>query len=481
MPPVRVRFAPSPTGFLHVGGVRTALFCWLFARHHKGQFILRIEDTDRARSTPEAVELILEGMRWLGLDWDEGPFYQTERDDLYKEGVDKLLADGNAYPCYCTAEELTEKREAAMREKRVPRYDGTCRDLPPAKTPIDAPDRPHTVRFRAPQTGTTVVSDLVRGNIPFENSQLDDLIIARSDGTPTYNLCVVIDDHHMGISHVIRGDDHLNNTPRQAALYAALGYELPLFAHLPMIHGPDKRKLSKRDGAASVTDYRGKGLLPEAVVNYLARLGWSHGDQEVFSVAELIELFDLDAVGKSAAIFDIDKLGWLNGQHMKMADPLRIMKLVEEFLSERGLTAPSDTGIATDEWRTKIAVASVERCRNLLELTDMAEPFYRDTVTIDPQAAKKGFKGDPATVLTKVATMLEGVEPFDQPHLEAGFQQLMTELELGLGKLAQPTRTALTGRTVSPGIYEVLEILGKERSLARITAAQEWLKSQPET
>jgi len=466
---VRVRFAPSPTGFLHVGGVRTALFCWLFARHHGGTFVLRIEDTDQARSTPEAVELILDGMRWMGLDWDEGPFYQTERFDLYKKGVEKLLAEGNAYRCYCTREELDAQRELARAEKRVPKYDGRCR------TRDDAPDAPYTIRFAAPQEGATVVHDLIRGDITFEHAQLDDLIIARSDGTPTYNLTVVIDDAEMGISHVIRGDDHLNNTPRQAALYRALGYDLPAFAHLPMIHGPDKRKLSKRDGAASVTDYRTEGMLPEAMMNYLARLGWSHGDQEVFTTTELIEKFTLEAVGKSPAIFDRTKLLWLNAQHLKNADPMRIMALVEGHLKGNGVTAPATL---TDAGRQKMFAAACERSRTVPEMADMLACFYTDTVEIDPEAAKKGFKGEPLTVLDQVSEKLAGLDGFDKAHLEAAFAELMEATGLGLGKLAQPTRTALTGRKVSPGIYEVLEILGKEAALARIEAAQNWIRDR---
>jgi glutamyl-tRNA synthetase len=466
MSDVRVRFAPSPTGFLHVGGVRTALFSWLFAKHHGGKFILRIEDTDQERSTPEAVKLILDGMQWLGLNWDEGPYYQTERFDFYKTGVDKLLADGNAYRCYCTREELDTQRELARAEKRIPKYDGRCRRR------TDAPDQPYTVRFAAPQEGATVVHDLIRGDITFQHAQLDDLIIARSDGTPTYNLTVVMDDADMGITHVIRGDDHLNNTPRQAALYRALGYDLPAFAHLPMIHGPDKRKLSKRDGAASVTDYRDHGYLPEAVVNYLARLGWSYGDQEFFTTEDLIEKFSLEAVGKSPSIFDVNKLLWLNGQHLKNADPLRIMALVEGHLSANGTAIPATMD---DDKRHLMFAASCERSRTLPEMADMLACFYTDAVSIDPEAAKKGFKGEPLVVLDQVAAKLGSLNTFDKAALEAAFGALMETTGLGLGKLAQPTRTALTGRKVSPGIYEVLEILGKETALARIAAAKNWI------
>jgi len=460
--PIRVRFAPSPTGFLHVGGVRTALFCWLFARHHGGRFILRIEDTDRERSTPEAVQVILDGLAWLGLEWDEGPFYQSERSDLYREAVDKLLEAGRAYRCYCTPEELEAQRAKALAEKRPPKYDGRCRER------ADHPDLPFTIRFAAPKEGTTTVEDLIRGTVTFENAQLDDLILARSDGTPTYNLCVVVDDTDMRVTHIIRGDDHLNNTPRQVALYEALGHPIPAFAHLPMILGPDKKKLSKREGAASVTAYRGMGLLPEAVVNYLARLGWSHGDQEVFTVPELIEKFSLDAVGRSPAVFDLEKLLWINGQHLKGADPLRIMALVEAELAGRDLEPGPDV---TDDWRRAVFAAACERSRTVLELADMVAFLYADTVAIEPEAAAKAFAGDPVAVLRKVADALEAVEPFDRHAIEAAFQQLIEQTGLGLGKLAQPVRAAVTGRRVSPGIYEVLELLGRERALARIAAA----------
>lgn len=467
MPDIRVRFAPSPTGFLHVGGVRTALFCWLFARHHGGRFVLRIEDTDQARSTEEAVQVILDGLAWLGIDWDEGPFYQSKRTALYREGVRRLLDAGRAYRCYCTPEELEAMRAEALAGKRPPRYDGRCRHR------TDALDRPHTIRFAAPQEGTTVIHDLIRGAIAFENAQLDDLVLERSDGMPTYNLCVVIDDAEMRISHVIRGDDHLNNTPRQAALYAALGLALPEFAHLPMILGPDKKKLSKREGAASVTAYRGMGLLPEGVVNYLARLGWSHGDQEVFTVRELIEKFSLEAVGRSPAVFDLDKLLWINGQHIKRAEPLRVIGLVEEEFACRGVALPEGL---TDAWRKGVFAAAAERSRTLLEMADQVACLYTEDVTIEPEAAARGFKGEAVPVLEQVAERLKAVEPFERAAIEGAFQALMAETGLKLGALAQPVRAAVTGRAVSPGIFEVLELVGRERALKRIAAAVDGLK-----
>jgi glutamyl-tRNA synthetase len=469
LPDIRVRFAPSPTGFLHVGGVRTALFCWLFARHHAGRFLLRIEDTDEARSTEEAVQVILDGLKWLGIDWDEGPFYQSQRTPLYREGVQRLMDAGHAYRCYCTPEELEAMRAEALAEKRPPRYDGRCRERK------DTPDLPHTIRFAAPKEGTTVIRDLVRGEITFENAQLDDLVLARSDGTPTYNLCVVIDDAEMRISHVIRGDDHLNNTPRQAALYAALGLTLPEFAHLPMILGPDKKKLSKREGAASVTAYRGMGLLPEGVVNYLARLGWSHGDQEVFTVRELTEKFSLEAVGRSPAVFDLDKLLWINGQHLKRADALRVIGLVEEELARRDVIVPD---WLSDDWRKGVFAAAAERSRTVLEMADQVACLYTDSVKIDPEAAAKGFKGDPVPVLERVADRLKAVEPFERAAIEAAFQEMMDETGLKLGALAQPVRAAVTGRAVSPGIFEVLELVGRERALKRIAAAVDGLKGE---
>jgi glutamyl-tRNA synthetase len=356
-----------------------------------------------------------------------------------------------------------------MAEKRPPRYDRSCRER------TGQPDQPHTIRFAAPIEGQTVVDDLIRGRVVFENSQLDDLIIARSDGTPTYNFCVVMDDADMRVTHVIRGDDHLNNTPRQAVMYQALGYALPKFAHLPMILGPDKKKLSKRDGAASVTDYREEGLLPSAMVNYLARLGWSHGDQEVFTVDELIEKFSLDAVGKSAAVFDREKLFWINGQHMKTADPLPVMARAEEQLAADGIAVSTDI---TDDWRRHLYGACVERCRTVAELAAMIAPFYTEAVEIDADGTAKAFKGEPDPVLDQVADKLATLEVFDPAAIEAAFADLMEATELKLGKLAGPVRAAVTGRAVSPGIYDVLALLGRERSLARIAAARKWLAAR---
>ncbi|HEY6838295.1 MAG TPA: glutamate--tRNA ligase, partial [Geobacteraceae bacterium] len=379
---IRLRFAPSPTGYLHVGGARTALFNWLLARKLGGTFILRIEDTDVARSTEESVNAIFEGMRWLGLDWDEGPFFQTERFPLYAEFVEKLLKDGKAYKCYCSAEELEAKRESALREGRKPKYDGTCRNLTG-----DIPGKPFVVRYKAPTDGITAFDDLIKGRISFNNEELDDLIIQRSDGTPTYNFTVVIDDATMGITTVIRGDDHVNNTPRQILLYEALGYPVPRFAHVPMILGADKTRLSKRHGATSVMAYRDMGYLPEAMVNYLVRLGWSHGDEEIFSRDELVEKFSIEAVGKSAGVFNPDKLLWLNHHYIKDGDPERLGELLVPFLKERGVD-PAVGGPAL----SSVVKTLQERSRTLIEMADGALFFYRDDFAYDPEAAAKFLK-----------------------------------------------------------------------------------------
>lgn len=452
----RVRFAPSPTGALHIGGARTALFNWLFARHLGGTFILRIEDTDLERSTKEFENSILDGMRWLGMDWDEGPYYQTQRTELYKEYVKKLLDAGKAYPCTCTPEELDVKRAKAMAEGGKPKYDGTCRN----KTV--EPGKPAVIRFRAPQEGTTTFHDICRGTITFDNNELDDLIIARSDGSPTYNFTVVVDDVTMKITHVIRGDDHINNTPRQVLLYQALGCPIPEFAHLPMIHGPDKKKLSKRHGAASVTEYREMGYLPDAVVNYLARLGWAHGDQEIFTRDELIEKFDLSVVGSSASIFDIEKLNWVNTQHIAKLSDDELVDLVKPFLAEMGFN------VTDRAYASKIMVIERVRGNTLKKIAELSTFFFRDEVEFDEKAAAKWLTGDAIGRLKKLRTMLSALDSFDEKSLEKIFNELAAATNLKMTDLAQPVRVAMTGSTASPGIYEVLAILGKERVLKRL-------------
>ncbi len=463
---VRVRFAPSPTGYLHIGGARTALFNWLFARHNRGVFVLRIEDTDRTRSTEEYIEAIIEGMTWLGLDWDEGPFRQTERLDVYRNYVERLLEEGKAYYCYCTAQELDERRKKALKEGRTPRYDGRCRDL---KTP--PPDRTPAVRFRMPQSGRTIVDDLIRGHIVYENEQLDDFIILRSDNTPTYNFVVVVDDVDMTITHVIRGDDHLNNTPKQIHIYTALGFPVPKFAHLPMILGPDKTRLSKRHGATSVQAYRDMGYLPEALLNYLVRLGWSYGDQEVFTKEELIERFSLEAIGKSAAVFNPDKLLWINSQYIKDSSPEYIAELLIPFLEKEGLVKKEE-GIDR-EWLKRAVITLQERSRTLLEMARSMRYYILEYVELEPKAREKFINEKTKPVLEDVRNSLAGLEDFSADEIEKVFMAIVERHNTKLGKVAQPVRVAITGNTVSPGIFEVLEIIGKDRAIKRLDRAIE--------
>ena len=464
---VRVRFAPSPTGYLHIGGVRTALFNWLFARHHKGQFILRIEDTDRSRSTEESIQTILDGMRWLGLDWDEGPVRQMDRLNLYKEHADRLLKKGAAYFCTCTPEELDARRKEAQAKKRTPRYDGRCRDH---KGPL--PDRPAAVRFKTPQTGQTIVEDLVKGRVQFDNAQLDDLIMLRSDGVPTYNFGVVVDDSVMAITHVIRGDDHLNNTPRQIQIYHALGYPLPKFAHLSMILGPDKSRLSKRHGATSVTEYHDQGYLPEALINYLARLGWSHGDQEVFSREELIEKFSFENVVSSPAVFNPEKLLWLNSHYIHEGDTGRLADLLQPFLVGEGVAEGRDASLLS-----KVIPALQTRSRTLVEMAQGAACFFKDAIEMDAPAQAKFLTPEIRPLLMELIERLNTASAFTASEMETVFKNVMDEKGIKLSKLAQPVRVALTGRTVSPGIYEVMEILGKDRSLQRLKKAIDLIPS----
>lgn len=452
---VRVRFAPSPTGHLHIGGARTALFNYLFARNKGGKFILRIEDTDRERSSDECTKMILEGMDWLGMEYDEGPFYQSERTDLYKESIKKLLDDGKAYRCYCSPEELDARRQAAMKAGKKPKYDNRCRNL------TEGESRPYTVRIKAPLTGTTGYHDICRGTITVNNEELDDLIIARSDGSPTYNLTVVVDDVEMQITHIIRGDDHINNTSRQIVLYEALGYKIPEFAHLPMIHGADKKKLSKRHGAVSVVEYQKQGFLSEAMTNYLARLGWSFGDQEIFTKDELIKHFDLSQVGKSPSVFDIEKLGWVNSQHMLKYTADELLTLTTPFLIKRGLSLV-DINLAA-----KAINSERERARTLDELAEVSAFYFVDNVTFDEKAVAKWLDNDGKELIQKIKSHLEKLDDFNEENIGNIFCKLLDETGLKMLKLAQPCRVALTGTTVSPGIYEVMAILGKETVIKR--------------
>jgi glutamyl-tRNA synthetase len=467
MAQVRTRFAPSPTGYLHIGGARTALFNYLFARHHGGKFILRIEDTDRERSTAEAIQAILDAMKWLELDYDEGPFYQTERYPLYRQKVQELLAMGKAYPCTCSAAELDAKRQAAMKEKRKPSYDGTCR---PAEGVIATlpTDTPYTIRFRTPREGTTVVKDLIKGDVVFENRELDDLIIARTDGAPTYNFCVVVDDIDMAISHIIRGDDHLSNTPRQIHFYQALGSPLPQFAHLPLILGTDKARLSKRHGATSVTAYRDMGYFAEAVVNYLVRLAWSHGDQEIFTRQELLDMFSLEHVGKAAGVFNPEKFLWVNFHYLKSKPLSQLAEEVVPYIQAKGYPVPQDR-----QWLEKMIATLRERARTLVELVEMARYYLDDPIVYDEKAAAKFLTAAAADSMSSLAGKLAALDQFTEANIEHAFTSTLEEHNLKMGELAQPVRVALTGSTVSPGIHAVIAVLGKERSVARLKQAVE--------
>ena len=461
---VRTRFAPSPTGYLHIGGARTALFNWLFARHHGGEFILRIEDTDVARSTEESIRAILDGMTWLGLNWDEGPFYQSRMFDTYRKFAGEMLDKRLAYRCYCTPAELEERREAALKEGKPPKYDGRCFGR------TGPPDLPFALRFRVPP-GTTIVRDVIKGVISFDNSTLEDLVILRSDGTPTYNFCVVVDDATMGITHVIRGDDHMNNTPKQTLLYRALGYDIPAFAHLPMILGEDKTRLSKRHGATSVMAYKEMGILPHALVNYLARLGWSHGDQEIFSIEELIGKFTLESVGKSSGVFNPEKLLWLNQHYIKTGPEEEIGKDILPFLSAHGIDA------STDERLPAIIKTLKERSKTLKEMADGALFYFKVLLEYDEKAARKFLLPENIPLFTALAKRLKGVEPFGEKEIEAVFNAILEENGIKLGKLAQPVRVALTGGTVSPGIFEMIVAMGRTMALKRLEDAIEFMKT----
>lgn len=458
MKKIRTRFAPSPTGFLHIGGARTALFNWLFTRHHGGEFVLRIEDTDQARSTDESTKAILDAMTWLGLNWDEGPYFQAERVGLHREMVQKLIDEGKAYYCICTPEELEAKRKQALAVGKKPKYDGTCRDKNLEKSSGSV------VRFRGAQTGATIVKDLIKGNISFNNEELDDLIIERGDGYPTYNFAVVVDDALMNITHVIRGDDHVNNTPRQLLLYQALGFAVPKFAHVPMILGSDKARLSKRHGATSVMAYKEMGYLPEALVNYLVRLGWAHGDQEIFSLAQLIDAFSLEAVGKSPAVFNPEKLLWLNAHYIKEAKPERLYEEMKPFWPEAAGKADSDL--------TRKVIADLHlRVKTLIELAASADFYFADKVQYEKEAAQKFLQPAEAAYLKEVAGKLSGITNFSKEGIEDFLKAFTQEREIKLKVIAQPLRVALTGKTVSPGIDEVMVTLGKNRVIQRIQDA----------
>ena len=457
---VVTRFAPSPTGLLHVGGVRTALFSWLYARRNGGKFILRVEDTDRERSTDEAVRAILDGMAWLGLDADEGPYFQSRRFDRYREVLRGMLEAGTAYHCYCSKDELDALRGQQIARKQKPRYTGICRERREPRPGVDP-----VVRFRNPLDGAVVVQDLVHGLVTFQNAELDDLIIARSDGTPTYNFCVVVDDMDMGVTHVIRGDDHLNNTPRQMNMLQALGAPLPIYAHVPMILGPDGAKLSKRHGAVSVLQYEEEGYLPDALLNYLVRLGWSHGDQEVFTREEMIAAFDIHDVNKSASAFNPEKLLWLNQQHMMRTMPAALVPHLRAQLRRLGADS------SDQQMLEGVILAQRERAKTMKEMAVNSRFFFVEDIELDLKAAAKHLGGDAPATLAKVRARLGSLSAWNAASVHAALEQLAAELGGGLGKIAQPLRVAVSGSAVSPPIDATLALLGRERTLARVDTA----------
>ena len=463
---VRTRFAPSPTGYLHVGGARTALFSWLYARKHGGQFVLRIEDTDLERSTQESVNAILEGMTWLGLEYDEGPFYQTHRFDRYNEVIDQLLEKGLAYRCDCSKERLDELREEQMKRKVKPRYDGFCRHRE-----ID-PSQPHVIRFRNPDSGAVVFDDLVRGRISVANAELDDLIIRRSDGSPTYNLTVVVDDADMNITHVIRGDDHINNTPRQINLLKALELPVPQYGHLPMILGDDGARLSNRHGAVSVMQYMEDGFLPEALLNYLVRLGWSHGDQEIFTLDEMIQLFELEQVNKAPSAFNTEKLLWINQHYIKADDPKRIARLLSPHMGRLDIDPTRGPDLV------KVVEAQRERASTLVELARISAFYYRDFDSFDEKAAKKALKAGSLEPLALVRSRLAELLDWNREDIHAVIAGVVDTLETGFGKVAMPVRVAVTGGAPSPDLDLTMEMIGREACLRRIDKAIAYIEEK---
>ncbi|MFL9502047.1 glutamate--tRNA ligase [Rhodopseudomonas palustris] len=465
--PVVTRFAPSPTGFLHIGGGRTALFNWLYARKHGGTMLLRIEDTDRQRSTQEAIDAILDGLKWLGIDWDGDTVYQFARAARHREVAEQLLAAGKAYRCYATTEELAAMRDKARAEGRAKLYDGSWRDRDPSEAPEGV--KP-TIRLKAPLTGETVIEDQVQGRVAWQNENLDDLVLLRGDGTPTYMLAVVVDDHDMGVTHVIRGDDHLINAARQKQIYDAMEWELPVMAHIPLIHGPDGSKLSKRHGALGVDAYRAMGYLPAALRNYLVRLGWSHGDQEIFTTQEMIDAFDLPAIGRSAARFDFAKLESLNGHYIRQSDDHSLVTLLEDLLKY----IPQGPAIAAkfdDSIRAKLTQAMPglkERAKTLIELLDNAGFIFADRpLALDPKA-QAVLTPETRQLIGRLRAALEDVAPWTAATTEAAMRTFAEQAGLKLGAVAQPLRVALTGRTTSPGIFDVLAVLGRDECLSRL-------------
>lgn len=472
---VKTRFAPSPTGFLHVGGARTALYSWLYAKHADGEFVLRIEDTDIERSTQEAIDAIIEGMEWLGLDWDEGPYFQTKRFDRYNEVIDQLLAENKAYPCFAPKSLLDEIREQQMAAGEKPRYDANHPLIVAANQNVSL-DVPHVIRFRNPQQGSVVFNDAIRGPIEISNSELDDLIIRRTDGSPTYNFCVVVDDWDMGITQVIRGEDHINNTPRQINIYKALGAPVPTFAHCSMILGDDGAKLSKRHGAVGVMQYRDDGYLPQALLNYLIRLGWSHGDQEIFTLDEMVAFFSLDSVSKSASAFNTDKLRWLNNHYIKTLEPQLVAHYLQWHLEKQQIDISKGPAIE------QVIALIAERCHTLIELAEQCRYFYQDIKQLDPDAAKKHLrpvaKEALQLALQKIIALSDKNNQWSVDNLHAIIEQTCAELGLGMGKVGMPLRVAVTGQGQSPSVDAVMALIGKERVIDRITKAIEYIEQR---
>ncbi|KGQ35088.1 glutamate--tRNA ligase [Gallibacterium genomosp. 1] len=467
---VRTRFAPSPTGYLHVGGARTALYSWLYAKHNQGEFVLRIEDTDLERSTQQAVDAILESMEWLSLSWDHGPYYQTKRFDRYNQVIDQMLEQGLAYRCYCSKERLENLREQQEKNKEKPRYDRHCLH---DHTHHD-PSEPHVVRFKNPTEGSVIFDDAVRGKIEISNSELDDLIIRRTDGSPTYNFCVVVDDWDMGITHVVRGEDHINNTPRQINILKALGAPVPQYAHVSMILGDDGQKLSKRHGAVNVMQYRDEGYLPEALLNYLVRLGWGHGDQEIFSIEEMVKFFDIHQVSRSASAFNTDKLQWVNHHYIRELPVEKVAHYLEWHMEEQKINTQNGPEL------TEIVKALGERCKTLKEMATASRYFYEDFSEFDEAAAKKHFKAAAIQPLSVALEKLHQLSEWKAHELHQVIEQTANELDVGMGKVGMPLRVAVTGSGQSPSLDITLELIGRERCLNRIQKAIEFIKNKVE-
>ncbi|PKG75805.1 glutamate--tRNA ligase [Shewanella sp. GutCb] len=464
---IKTRFAPSPTGFLHVGGARTALYSWLYARANQGEFVLRVEDTDIERSTPEACAAILEGMEWLGLNWDEGPYYQTKRFDRYNEIIAQMLEQGSAYKCYCSRERIELMREEQAAKGEQQKYDGCCRYKAPRDT-----DEPFVIRFKNPTEGSVVFNDHVRGRIEISNSMLDDLIIARTEGTPTYNFCVVVDDWDMGITCVVRGEDHINNTPRQINILKALGAPIPEYAHVAMILGDDGAKLSKRHGAVGVMQYRDDGYLPEALLNYLVRLGWSHGDQEVFSIDEMKQLFKLDDINKAASAFNTEKLNWLNQHYIKEMDPEYVASHLEWHMADQNIDTSNGPKLA------EVVTALSERAKTLKELASSSRYFFEDFSDFDENAAKKHLRGVAMEPLKLIQSKLLQLEEWSIEAIHQAIEDTASELEVGMGKVGMPLRVAVTGAGMSPAVDLTLFLVGKARCEQRISKAIEFVANR---